>query len=114
MDDTPLKFDNLSQESSNEIELKLKKQKRAKIIYIIVGIALVIIIIGIVIAVLTSPKKDEEQKPKPRSLLEKLKKYKTPYYYYNTTLLNQTIDEALRLAKQHNIEIHFSLKSNFN
>ena len=38
----------------------------------------------------------------------------TPYYYYNTTLLNQTIDEALRLANKDNIKIHFSLKSNFN
>ena len=41
-------------------------------------------------------------------------KYETPYYYYNTSLLNETIDEVLRLSKLHNLKIHFSLKSNFN
>ena len=113
MDDTPLKFDNFNQENYNDAEIKLKQKRRR--ILIIGGIVLIPIIIGIVIIVLlTSSKKDEEKKPKPRSLLEKLKKYKTPYYYYNTSLLNDTIDEALRLAKQHNIKIHFSLKSNFN
>ena len=114
MDDTPLKFDNFSQENFNEVETNMKKKKKVKL-FIIGGIALIVLVVGIILVViLTSSKKDEEQKSKPRSLLEKLQKYKTPYYYYNTTLLNQTIDEALRLANQHNIKIHFSLKSNFN
>ena len=62
-------------------------------------------------------KGDEEQKrenTKPRSLLEKLKSKKTPYYYYNTTRLNETVTTLLDLAKKDNIKIHFSLKSNFN
>ena len=112
MDDTPLKFDNFSQENFNDLQTNSKNQKKTKI-YIIGGIALIIIIIGIILAVVLTSSK-EDQKLKPRSLLEQLQKYKTPYYYYNTTLLNQTIDEALRLANQHNIKIHFSLKSNFN
>ena len=115
MDDTPLKFDNLSQENSNEIEANFKNPKKGKII-LLGGIALIVLIIGIVIVVLLTSlnKDDDDKKSKPRSLSEMLKKYKTPYYYYNTTLLNQTIDTALRLANQHNIKIHFSLKSNFN
>ena len=118
-DDTPLKFDNFNQENSNEIESNVQKSKKSKIIFI-GGIFLIALIIGIIVIVVVASKKDEEHeeheepKPKPRSLLEKLKKYKTPYYYYNTTLLNQTIEEALRLANKHNMKIHFSLKSNFN
>ena len=69
-----------------------------------------------IFALNTDEDNKEDEPIKPRSLLdiEKLKKYETPYYYYNTSLLNETIAEALRLAKQHNLKIHFSLKSNFN
>ena len=90
MDDTPLKFDNLNQENSNEIESNLQKPKKSKIIYI-GGIFLIALIIGIIVIVVVTSKKDEkheeheEPRPKPRSLLEQLQKYKTPYYYYNTT-----------------------------
>ena len=118
-DDTPLKFDNFNQENSNEIESNVQKSKKSKIIFI-GGIFLIALIIGIIVIVVVASKKDEEHeeheepRPKPRSLLEQLQKYKTPYYYYNTTLLNQTIEEALRLANKHNMKIHFSLKSNFN
>ena len=46
--------------------------------------------------------------------VNKLKKYKTPYYYYDTSLLEKTISTCLSVANPNNIKIHFSLKSNFN
>ena len=100
------------------IGLKDNNNKRKKIL-IISGICLcALAIITAIILIITLNNKEEEKdtKPKPRSLLdiEKLKKYKTPYYYYNTSLLNETIDEVLKLAKKHDMKIHFSLKSNFN
>ena len=91
-----------------------------KKLLIIGGISiLVLAIITTIVLVITLNNKDEDKKdtkPKPRSLidLDELNKYPTPYYYYNTSLLNETINEALRLAKKHDLKIHFSLKSNFN
>ena len=46
--------------------------------------------------------------------LNLLKKYKTPYYYYDTPLLEKTISSCLSITNKNNIKIHFSLKSNFN
>ena len=46
--------------------------------------------------------------------INKLQKYKTPYYYYDTPLLEKTISTCLSIANANNIKIHFSLKSNFN
>ena len=43
-----------------------------------------------------------------------LQKYRTPYYYYDTQLLEKTISTCLSIANPNNIKIHFSLKSNFN
>ena len=43
-----------------------------------------------------------------------LQKYKTPYYYYDSPLLEKTISTCLSIANPNNIKIHFSLKSNFN
>ena len=87
------------------IGLKDNNNKRKKIL-IISGICLcaLAIITAIILIIILNNKEEEEKdtKPKPRSLLdiEKLKKYKTPYYYYNTSLLNETIDEVLKLAKK--------------
>lgn len=44
----------------------------------------------------------------------KLGKYKTPYYFYDTPLLEKAISSCLSIANPNNIKIHFSLKSNFN
>ena len=44
----------------------------------------------------------------------KLKKYRTPFYYYDTPLLEKTISTCLSITNPNNIKIHFSLKSNFN
>ena len=57
----------------------------------------------------------DEFYPKMKKLnLDKLKKYKTPFYYYDTSLLHKTISSCLSIANPNNIKIHFSLKSNFN
>ena len=46
--------------------------------------------------------------------LNLIKKYKTPYYYYDTQLLEKTISTLLSIPNKNNIKIYFSLKSNFN
>ena len=107
--------------SLNPESLGLKDDNQnVKKILIIAGISvLAVAVIATILLVITLSNKvdeDKEKKHKPRSLLdlEKLEKYKTPYYYYNTSLLNETIATALDLANKHDIKIHFSLKSNFN
>ena len=120
MDSDPLKETSNFSEGIFEGEEKQSKAIKTQKIIIISSIATVSVIAIIAIILIFALNTDEDNKEdepiKPRSLLdiEKLKKYETPYYYYNTSLLNETIAEALRLAKQHNLKIHFSLKSNFN
>ena len=120
MDSDPLKETSNFSEGIFEGEEKQSKTIKTQKIIIISAIATVSVIAIIAIILIFTLNTDEDNKEdepiKPRSLLdiEKLKKYETPYYYYNTSLLNETIAEALRLAKQHNLKIHFSLKSNFN
>ena len=120
MDSDPLKETSNFSEGIFEGEEKQSKTIKTQKIIIISAIVIVSIIAIIAIILIFALNTDEDSKEdepiKPRSLLdiEKLKKYETPYYYYNTSLLNETIAEALRLAKQHNLKIHFSLKSNFN
>ena len=120
MDSDPLKETSNFSEGIFEGEEKQSKTIKTQKIIIISAIATVsaiaLIAIILIFALNTDEDNKEDEPIKPRSLLdiEKLKKYETPYYYYNTSLLNETIAEALRLAKQHNLKIHFSLKSNFN
>ena len=97
------------------IGLKDNNNKRKKIL-IISGICLcALAIITAIILIITLNNKEEEEKdtkPKGRNLLdiEKLKKYKKPYYYYNTSLLNETIDKVLKLAKKHDMKIQILMK----
>ena len=109
VDDAPLK-ENISEKEILGDSENNKSHKKIIISSIVIFLALVIVVIVLIFTVFKKPDEDNE----PRSLLEKLKKYPTPYYYYNTTLLNQTIDEIIRLSKEHDLKIHFSLKSNFN
>ena len=109
VDDAPLK-ENISEKEILGDNENNKSHKKIIISSIVIFLALVIVVIVLIFTVFKKPDEDNE----PRSLLEKLKKYPTPYYYYNTTLLNQTIDEIIRLSKEHDLKIHFSLKSNFN
>ena len=108
VDDAPLK-ENISEKEILGDSEKNTSHKKIIISSIVIFLALVIVVIVLIFTVFKKPEDNE-----PRSLLEKLKKYPTPYYYYNTTLLNQTIDEIIRLSKEHDLKIHFSLKSNFN
>ena len=112
MDDTPLKESISSKDIINDCEennsSKNKYHKKIIISSIIVFGLLAITIIVLIFTVFNKNSK------KTRSLLEKLKKYKTPYYYYNTSLLNETVDELISLSKEYDLKIHFSLKSNFN
>ena len=111
MDDTPLKESISSKDIINDFEennsSKNKYHKKIIISSIIVFGLLAITIIVLIFTVFNKNSK------KTRSLLEKLKKYKTPYYYYNTSLLNETVDELISLSKEYDLKIHFSLKSNF-
>ena len=121
MDDTPLKGEVGGNDNINEEGLELPKEKNHKIKFFIIGglilaAVIAIIVIIIVLLILKDKGEEEEEKPniKPRSLLEKLRSRPTPYYYYNTTRLNDTIKTLLDLASKNNLKIHFSLKSNFN
>jgi diaminopimelate decarboxylase len=109
VDDAPLK-ENISEKEILGDKEKNKSHKKI----IISSIAIFALLLIVVMVLLFTVFKKAEEEDKPRSLLEKLKKYPTPYYYYNTTLLNKTIDELIRLSKEHDLKIHFSLKSNFN
>ena len=103
-------------------EENLNQRKKKKQLYIIGGCVLLgVIIVATAVAlyfILTkdSKKSSPEPKKKPRSLIDPslLDKYKTPYYYYNTTLLNDTINKVVNLSILNNLKVHFSLKSNFN
>ncbi len=48
------------------------------------------------------------------SLLKKFNGIETPFYYYDTKLLRQTLDSAQRAAKKYDIELHYALKANAN
>lgn len=47
-------------------------------------------------------------------LLKKFKGVDTPFYYYDTKLLKETLKAATAGAKKHNIELHYALKANAN
>ncbi len=48
------------------------------------------------------------------SLLKKFQGVATPFYYYDTKLLAQTLSAAGKSAKKHDIELHYALKANSN
>ena len=113
---------NLNKDVFIEEEKNLNQRKKKKKLDIIGGSVLLgVIIVATAVAlyfILTkdSKKSSPEPKKKPRSLIDPglLDKYETPYYYYNTTLLNDTINKVVNLSILNNLKVHFSLKSNFN
>src|SRR5690554_582080 len=46
--------------------------------------------------------------------IEQLIQHKTPFYYYDLNLLENTLDEAQRYASKYNYQIHYALKANTN
>ncbi|MBN2638936.1 MAG: diaminopimelate decarboxylase [Bacteroidales bacterium] len=50
----------------------------------------------------------------PQNLIDKLPELKTPLYYYDMDLLQETLNAASNAAKPYGYHIHFALKANFN
>ena len=48
------------------------------------------------------------------ALLKKLQAIPTPFYFYDTKLLAETLKAAKKGAEKHNIELHYALKANAN
>ena len=46
--------------------------------------------------------------------IDKFKDLKTPFYYYNTELLRETLQVVKAEAAKYNYQIHYAIKSNFN
>ena len=88
-----------------------QNKRKNKINIILISLSIGIILIGLFILLYFTLKDKDDNK---EINLQSFNKYKTPYYYYNTTLLDQTISTCLSIANKNNIKIHFSLKSNFN
>ncbi len=45
---------------------------------------------------------------------EKIKALETPFYYYDMTLLGETLDRAKAAADKRGFHVHYALKANFN
>ncbi len=48
------------------------------------------------------------------ALLKKFQHIPTPFYFYDTKLLGETLKAAIKSAEKHNIELHYALKANSN
>lgn len=46
------------------------------------------------------------------SIIEKIKKINTPFYYYDTDIFELTIQKALKASEKINAKIHYALKAN--
>ena len=49
-----------------------------------------------------------------QSLLKKIQGIETPFYYYDTGLLKETLKAAKKGAEKYNIDLHYALKANAN
>ncbi|MFD2594795.1 diaminopimelate decarboxylase [Sphingobacterium griseoflavum] len=49
-----------------------------------------------------------------KSQEENIKNLETPFYYYDLTLLNSTLDQAKAAADRYGFHVHYALKANFN
>lgn len=48
------------------------------------------------------------------AIVESFKDKETPFYYYDLSLLKETLNECKTAADQYRFHVHFALKSNFN
>lgn len=46
--------------------------------------------------------------------LKAFSSYETPFYYYDTTVLRQTLETLTRVASANKVEVHYALKANAN
>ena len=47
-------------------------------------------------------------------LIERLHNLKTPFYFYDTSLLHKTLESITKSAKRYNYNIHYAIKANAN
>lgn len=49
-----------------------------------------------------------------RQVVDKLKKFETPYYFYDMDLLRQTLDSVVWAASKYNFKMHYAIKANYD
>lgn len=52
--------------------------------------------------------------PSAGKLLEKFKATSTPFFYYDTDLLRQTLDAVKKASEKYDVHVHYALKANAN
>ena len=49
-----------------------------------------------------------------RQVVDKLKKFETPFYFYDMDLLRQTLDSVVWAASKYNFKMHYAIKANYD
>lgn len=49
-----------------------------------------------------------------RQVVEKLRNYETPFYFYDMDLLRQTLDSVIWAASKYNFKMHYAIKANYD
>lgn len=49
-----------------------------------------------------------------RQVVEKLRNYETPFYFYDMDLLRQTLDSVVWAASKYNFKMHYAIKANYD
>ena len=49
-----------------------------------------------------------------RQIADKLKKYETPFYLYDISLLRQTLESVSSAANRHGYKVHYAIKANYD
>ena len=49
-----------------------------------------------------------------RQVADSLRKYETPFYFYDTDLLRQTLESITSVAKRYGFVIHYAIKANYD
>lgn len=49
-----------------------------------------------------------------RHVVKKLEAFDTPFYFYDVTLLRQTLESLTSEANKYNYKIHYAIKANFD
>ena len=49
-----------------------------------------------------------------RQVVEKLRNYETPFYFYDMELLRQTLDSVVWAASKYNFKMHYAIKANYD
>ena len=49
-----------------------------------------------------------------RQVVDKLKKFETPFYFYDMDLLRQTLDSVVWAASKYKFKMHYAIKANYD